>query len=83
MEKYVLLAVAALGVWGLVKLITAPLKWGLRLAAQGLCGFACLWLLNISAPVTGVLLPVNGVTVLLSGLLGTPGIALVALLELL
>ena len=70
-----LLAVIAL------KLLLKPLKWGLRTAVHGLSGFACLWLINTTACVTGLYLPVNAVTVLLTGTLGIPGLALVALLE--
>lgn len=46
-------------------------------------GFLCLWLLNTVSGYTGLALPVNAVTVALAGVLGVPGIGLIALLELL
>ena len=65
------------------RLLYTPAKWLLRLCVQALCGLACLWLLNTASGFTGLILPINAVTVLLSGTLGIPGTALVVLLELL
>ena len=59
-----------------------PVRLAVKIAVHSGCSFLCLWLLNTAAGLTGVYLPINAVTVLLSGFLGIPGIALVALLEL-
>lgn len=67
----------------LLKLLLTPMKWVMKLGIHALGGLICLWLLNGVSGFTGLVLPVNAVTVLLSGTLGIPGIALVALLEVL
>ena len=64
----------------LLKLLMKPIKWTLKLALHALGGFLCLWLINSVAGFTGLLLPINAVTVLISGVFGIPGIALIALL---
>ena len=83
MENLAALALPALLALIVIKLLFRPMKWTLRAALHGLGGFACLWLINSAAAFTGLTLPVNAVTVLLSGTLGIPGLALVALLEVL
>jgi len=83
MEKIVTLLVPALLAVSLVRLLLLPLKFGVKLAIHSGCGFLCLWLLNTVAPFTGILFPINAVTVLTAGLLGLPGIALLALLAVL
>ncbi len=66
-----------------LRLILMPIRriWKLTIHSAG--GFLCLWLLNSTAGFTGILLPINAVTVLMAGFLGIPGIGLVVLLELL
>ena len=64
----------------LLKLLMKPIKWTLKLALHALGGFLCLWLINSVAGFTGLLLPINAVTVLISGVFGIPGIALIALM---
>ena len=82
METFVTLLIPALLAVFLIRLLLMPMKWVLKLALHSGCGFLCLWILNSVSGFTGVYLPVNAVTVLLSGFLGLPGIALIALLEL-
>ncbi len=83
MENLVTFAIPALLTLILVRILFVPMKWALRLALHAGCGFLCLWLLNGISGFTGLVLPINAVTVLLSGTLGAPGIALIALLEML
>lgn len=68
---------------GLLRLVYAPAKWTVRLALHSGSGLLCLWILNLVSDITGILLPINGVTVLIAGFLGLPGIGLIALLEVL
>ena len=82
MEKLAMLLIPVLLAFFLLRSLLTPVKLGFRAALHGICGFLCLWILNLSSAVTGVYLPVNPVTVLLSGVLGLPGVALVALLTL-
>ena len=80
MEKFVTLLVPALLAVILVRLLLLPVKFIFKLGIHSGCGFICLWLLNTAAPVTGIAFPINGVTVLTAGLLGLPGIGLLAIL---
>ena len=81
MENLVSFALPALLCLITFRLLYTPAKWLLRLCIQGTCGLVCLWLLNTTSGFTGLTLPINAATVLLSGALGIPGTALVVLLE--
>lgn len=83
MEKIVTLLVPALMALILIRLLLLPLKFIWKLAIHSGCGFLCLWLLNTAAAFTGIFIPVNAVTVLTAGILGLPGIGLLAVLEIL
>ncbi len=80
MEKFAVLLIPALLAIALVWLCVKPIKLAAKLLANSLCGFACLWLLNTIAPFTGILFPINAVTVLIAGFGGLPGIGILALL---
>ena len=80
MEKFVTLLIPALLGLNLVRLLLLPLKKIIKIMIHSGCGFLCLWLLNSVAPFTGILLPVNAITVMIAGVLGLPGIGLIALL---
>ena len=81
MENWLSLLAPALLTILLVRVLFLPLGFALRLGVHSGCDFACLWLLNTASPITGILLPINAVTVLTAGFLGLPGIALLAVLE--
>lgn len=82
MEKFSAFVIPALVAVILVRLLMLPMKWGLRLLLHAGSGFLCLWLLNTISGFTGVYIPINAVTVLVSGFLGIPGIGVLTLLEL-
>ena len=77
-----LLIPALLGIL-LIRTILLPLGFAFKLAVHSGCGFLCLWLLNAISLFTHIAFPINGVTVLVAGFLGVPGIALLVLLEML
>lgn len=83
MEKAVTLLIPALFALLFVRMLTLPLRRGIKLTAHTLCGLVCLWLINAAAPFTGILIPVNAVTVAVAGFGGLPGIGLIALLAVL
>ena len=60
-----------------------PLRFGLRLGLHAGTGLGCLWILNRVSALTGLVLPVNPISVALAGFGGMPGIGVLALLELL
>lgn len=65
-----------------IRLLFVPVKLIWKLLINSLCGFACLGLLNTTAGITGLYLPINAVTVLVTGFLGLPGVGIIAVLEL-
>ena len=83
METFVTLLILALVALILIRLLLLPFKWVLKLGIHSGCGFTCLWLLNTVAPFTGILFPLNPVTILTAGILGLPGIGFLAVLAVL
>ena len=83
MEKFVTLLVPALMALILIQLLLLPVRWILKLGIHSGCGFLCLWLLNTASSFTGIAFPMNAVTVLTAGILGLPGIGLLAVLAVL
>lgn len=83
MEKLICLVLPLLMATVLIRLLLMPLGLVCKLCLHSACGFLCLWLLNAIAPFTGILLPVNLVTVLTAAFLGLPGIGIVAALTVL
>jgi len=81
MENFVTLIIPVLLAVFLIRMLLLPMKLLCKLLIHSLCGFLCLWLLNTVSAFTGIFLPVNAVTVAIAGLLGLPGIALIAILE--
>lgn len=81
MEQFLNLLIPALLIFCFLKLCAAPLKWVWKIGINTVCGFLCLWLLNLISGFTGMLFPINTVTALIAGFLGLPGIALLAVLQ--
>ena len=78
METIVPLLLAAF----LLRLASLPLTFAGKILPRAAAGFLCLIILNRVSGITGLYLPVNGVTVLLAGTLVLPGIGILAALEL-
>ena len=81
MENFVSILIPLLLLMLLLKLLVLPIRWFWKVFVNSICGFLCLWLLNSVSGFTGLLFPVNSVTVLIAGFLGLPGIALLAILQ--
>ena len=62
-----------------VRLFRKPLKLALRVVLNSALGLGVLWLLNSTAPVTGLTLGVNWFNALTVGVLGLPGLGLLLL----
>ena len=83
MESYLPLLISlALGIF-LIRLILKPIRLAAKLGLHAFFGFLCLWIFNATSGITGLHLPINAVTSLIAGLLGLPGMGLIALLEIL
>ena len=64
-----------------VRLFRRPLKLALRVVLNSALGLGVLWLLNSTAPVTGLTLGVNWFNALTVGVLGLPGLGLLLLVK--
>ncbi len=81
MGKYAAILIPVLLGILLVRILAVPMRKTCRLTLHSGGGLLCLWLLNTVSGVTGILLPINAVTVVLAGTLGLPAIGLIVLLE--
>ena len=66
---------------GFVRLCLSQLRWIWKLGLNSLAGFLSLWLLNLISGVSGIWIPVNFLTACIAGFLGLPGIAVLALVQ--
>ena len=83
MEQFVTLLIPALLALIAVRLLLLPIKFIFKQLNHSVCGFLCLWLLNSIAGFTGIFFPINAATVLTAGILGLPGVGILALLAIL
>ena len=81
MENFAAIFIAAVLIFGLLRLIVLPIRWGMKILLNSACGFLCLFLLNSISGFTGVYFPINYVTVIIAGFLGLPGIVALALIQ--
>ena len=82
METICLLAIAGLLLAGAFRLMLLPLRLGWKLLLGGIGGLIVLWLVGLTAGLTGFSIPINPLTALIAGTLGIPGLVLLALLQL-
>lgn len=64
-----------------LRLLSTPLKLVLRLVLNAALGFGALWLLQLTAGISGITLGVNLFNALTIGVLGLPGLGLLVLLQ--
>ena len=83
MENFVTILIPVLLGIVLIRALLLPMKLILKLALHSGCGFLCLWLLNTVSGFSGIVFPMNAVTVLTAGILGLPGIGILAVLAVL
>ena len=83
MENFASLILPILLLCLLIRLMVLPIRLGWKILINSACGFLCLWLLNAISGFSGVWFPINAVTVITAGFLGLPGIALLAVVQIL
>ena len=79
--KLTVILLCAFLVLGVIRLFAAPLKLALKLILNTLLGFLALFLLGLTAPLTGFSLGLNLFNALVIGILGVPGLVLLVLLQ--
>lgn len=62
------------------KLLLIPMKLVMRLMVNSLIGAGALALVNIAGSAFSIVIPINILTAVLTGLLGIPGVAMLLLL---
>ena len=81
MEQFLNIFIPLLLAAGFLRLCLVPVKWFWKIGINSLCGFACLWLLNVISGYTGIFFPINLVTAAIAGFLGIPGILFLMLIQ--
>ena len=81
MKNFATLLIPVFLIFLLLRMIAMPIRWSWKIFINSACGFLCLWLLNSVSAFTGLSFPVNGVTVMIAGFLGLPGIGVLALVQ--
>ena len=80
-EKIAIGLLCAFVALGVVQLFSAPLRLALKVLLNTLLGFAALFLTNLAGSATGITLGMNLLNALIIGVLGIPGLVLLALLR--
>lgn len=65
----------------LIRILLIPMKLAWKILLHSACGVVCLWLVNLTAGLTGISIPINAITAIIAGALGLPGIALLGLMQ--
>lgn len=81
MEQLVTVVVLAVLAWILIRILLIPMKLAWKILLHSACGVVCLWLVNLTAGLTGISIPINAITAVIAGALGLPGIALLGLVQ--
>ena len=81
MELLPLILLGLFFVIALWRLFRAPLQIALRLIVNTLLGFLALWLVRLTAPITGITLGLNLLNAVVIAILGLPGFFLLLLVQ--
>ncbi len=79
--QYVILVLTIIALIILAKVFSWPLKKILKLLLNILIGLIMILLVNVFGGKIGLTIPFNGVTALVAGLLGVPGVICLAILH--
>ena len=78
-ETLIMFGIGILMVWVICKIFAWPLKILFKLVINAVMGAIVLLVINIIGSAVGFTLPITALTALLVGLLGVPGVVLIAL----
>lgn len=79
LETLIMFGIGILMVWVICKIFAWPLKILFKLVINAIMGAIVLLVINIIGSAVGFTLPITALTALLVGLLGVPGVVLIAL----
>lgn len=80
-QKVIAVLLAGFFVIALLRVFSAPIRVALRLLLNTLLGFLALWVVNLTAGLTGIALGLNLWNALVVGVLGVPGFILLLLVQ--
>ena len=80
-QKIIAAILAGFFIIALLRVFSAPLRVALRLLANTLLGFLALWVVQLTAGLTGIALGMNLWNALVVGILGVPGFVLLLLIQ--
>lgn len=80
-QKVIAAILAGFFLIALLRVFSTPLRLALKLLANTLLGFLALWVVNLTAGVTGIALGLNLWNALVVGVLGLPGFVLLLLVQ--
>lgn len=80
-QKIIAAILAGFFLIALIRVFSAPLRLALKLLVNTLLGFLALWVVRLTAGVTGIALGLNLWNALVIGILGLPGFALLLLVQ--
>jgi inhibitor of the pro-sigma K processing machinery len=80
-QKIVAAVLAGFFLIALIRVFSTPLRVALKLLVNTLLGFLALWVVNLTAGVTGIALGLNLLNALVIGILGVPGFVLLLLTQ--
>ena len=80
-QKILAALLAAFFLIALIRVFSAPLRLAIRLLANTALGLLALWVVNVTAGITGLTLGLNLWNALVIGVLGLPGFALLLLAQ--
>ena len=80
-QKIIAAILAGFFLIALIQVFSAPLRLALKLLVNTLLGFLALWVVRLTAGVTGIALGLNLWNALVVGVLGLPGLGLLLLLQ--
>lgn len=81
MENFLTILIPLALAFCFLRICLIPMGWFWKIGVNSLCGFACLWLLNLISGFTGIFFPINLVTASIAGFLGIPGIIFLCLAQ--
>ena len=80
-QKIIAVILGIFFILALIRVFRAPLRVALKVLVNTLLGFLALWVVNLTAGFTGIVLGFNVLNALLIGVLGVPGFVMLLLVQ--
>lgn len=74
MENLIFFIIAIIAIIVIAKIFAWPFKILINLIVNGIVGAILLYVINFVGGNFGIIIPINGVTALIAGFLGIPGV---------